>query len=71
MKFYSKVMTRAVIHDETIRVVKEQNYAEIYKSLQDENVQKQKTASELLEIFFGAAMFYNASDIHLEPEEHF
>ncbi len=71
LKFYSKVMTPKLAHDETVRVEKEQNYSEIFNALKDEKAQKAKNASELLELFFGAAMFYNASDIHLEPEDHF
>jgi type IV pilus assembly protein PilB len=71
MRFYSKVMPPAVVRDETIRVEKEQDYTAVLKALQDEAVQKQKNASEFLEIMFGAAMFFGASDIHLEPEEHF
>jgi type IV pilus assembly protein PilB len=70
MRLYSKVMTPKVARDETVRVEKEINYSEVLKTLQDEKAQEQKNASELLEIIFGAAMFFNSSDIHLEPEEH-
>ena len=71
LKFYAKVATPKSTFDETVRVEKAQDFSAILKELADEGVQQKKTASELLTDIFGAAMFFKASDIHLEPEEHF
>jgi type IV pilus assembly protein PilB len=71
LKFYSKVLRPKVATEEAVRVEKEENYAELLKIMQSEAEQKTKNASQLLGIIFGAGMFYKASDIHLEPEEHF
>ena len=68
---YKKVLKPKGVRDETVRVGKEQNYAQVFKELAVEEFQHTKTASQLLEIIFGASMFYKSSDIHLEPEEHF
>jgi type II secretory ATPase GspE/PulE/Tfp pilus assembly ATPase PilB-like protein len=57
--------------DETLRATSKKDYASDLKALQPESSQLQKSATELLEIVFGAAVFYKASDIHLEPEESF
>ncbi len=71
LKFYSKVLRPKVQADETVRVEKEEDYVSLLKNLQPEEEQVKLNASRLLEIIFGAAMHYKASDIHLEPEEHF
>lgn len=71
LRFFSKVLRPKASREEVLRVEKQENYALLLKSLQGEAAQKQKTASEFLEMMFGGAMFYKASDIHLEPEEHF
>ncbi len=71
IKFFSKVLRPKIAQDETVRVEKEEDYAAVLKELKNEQEQSKKTASELLQIIFGAAIFYKASDIHLEPEEHF
>jgi type IV pilus assembly protein PilB len=71
LRFYSKVVRPKMAAEETLRVEKEEDYLTILKELQSEDLQKQKNASQLLEIIFGASMSYKASDIHLEPEEHF
>jgi type IV pilus assembly protein PilB len=70
LKFYSKVLRPKAMRDETVRILKEENYPEVLKSLQDEDAQLKNTATQLLEIMFGASIFYKSSDIHLEPEEH-
>jgi type IV pilus assembly protein PilB len=71
LKFYSKVLRPKAAAEEVLRVEKEENYGEMLKLMQAESEQKKKNASQLLEIIFGAGMFYKSSDIHLEPEEHF
>lgn len=71
LKFYSKVLRPKAQADETVRVEKEEDYVSLLKSLRPEEEQVKLNASRLLEIIFGAAMHYKASDIHLEPEEHF
>lgn len=71
LKFYSKVMKSKAPHDETVRVQKTENYGELIKQMQSEEEQKRRTSTELLEIIFGASMFYKSSDIHIEPEENF
>jgi len=71
VKFYSKVMRPKAPHEETVRVEKEQDFPALLKQMQSEEIQKKKTATELLELMFGASIAYKASDIHLEPEEHF
>jgi len=71
LKFYSKVIRPKAAAEEIVRVEKEDNYAGLLKAMQSEAEQKTKNATALLGIIFGAGMFYKASDIHLEPEEHF
>jgi type IV pilus assembly protein PilB len=69
--FYNKIIRPKIATDETIRITKETNYTEIFKQLAASGAQEKKNATELLEIIFGASMFYKASDIHIEPEDHF
>ncbi|HYV33340.1 MAG TPA: GspE/PulE family protein, partial [Candidatus Limnocylindria bacterium] len=59
------------VHEEVVRVEKEEPYAEILKNLQSEEEQTKLNASRLLEIIFGAGIKMKSSDIHMEPEEHF
>jgi type IV pilus assembly protein PilB len=69
--FYSKVLRPKSARDETVRIEKEGNFVEILKQLADVKEQEKKSATEFLEIIFGASIFYKASDIHIEPEDHF
>jgi type IV pilus assembly protein PilB len=71
LRFYSKVMRPKPAHEEAVRVEKEQDFIAALKILASEDEQKKKNATELMEVMFGASIFYKASDIHLEPEEHF
>ncbi len=71
MRFYSKVLRPKAAHEEAVRVGEGRDFVEEIKILQAEEEQKKKTASELMEVMFGGGLFYKASDIHLEPEEHF
>jgi len=71
LKFYSKVVRPKAAHEEVVRVEKEENYAQLLGGLKDEAEQKKQNSTRLLEVIFGASMFYKSSDIHIEPEEHF
>ncbi len=71
LRFYSKVVRLKAVTEEVVRVEKQQDYKPILKNLQSEDEQKKLSATQLLEIVFGASMAYKSSDIHLEPEEHF
>ncbi|MDE2311561.1 MAG: type II/IV secretion system protein [Patescibacteria group bacterium] len=71
LRFYSKVMRPKAQREETVRVEKQQDFGAALKGLQNETAQKQLSASQLVELLFGAGMFYQSSDIHIEPEEHF
>jgi len=71
MRFYSKVMRPKAAREQAVHVEKELDFVAELKALAPEDLQKKKNATELLELMFGASIFYKASDIHLEPEEHF
>ena len=71
LKFYSKVLRPEVAHDQTVRIDTEKDFSAVLKSLAGPEQQKKQTATQLVETIFGAAMFYKASDIHIEPEDHF
>lgn len=71
-RLYSKVLKPKLTQDEVIRIaIKENDFQKDLDAIKDESAQKRKSASELMEIVFGAALKFRASDIHLEPEEHF
>jgi len=69
--FYKKVLRPEARHDESVRISKQEDYKEIFERFKSEAVQEGMNATEILEIFFGASIFYKSSDIHLEPEDHF
>jgi type IV pilus assembly protein PilB len=69
--FFNKVLRPKSAQDETIRVAQIEDYSKLIKELSEPSIQQTKNGTQLLEIIFGAAMFFRASDIHLEPEEHF
>jgi len=71
LTFYSKVLQPKPLRDETVRIEKEENFSSILKELQSEEVQVKKTATEMIADLFGASMYFGASDIHIEPEDHF
>lgn len=71
LKFYAKVMRPHVQHDDVVRVEKVENYDTLLKQLASEEEQRRYTATNLVSLIFGASLFYKASDIHIEPEEHF
>jgi len=71
LTFYSKVLRPKPVQDETVRVEKELDFQAEIDALKTEEAQKQKSASDLMGLMFGAGLNFRASDIHLEPEEHF
>ncbi len=71
LKFYSKVARPKILADESVRVEKQEDYGKLLDLLKSEDEQKKINGSGLLEIIFGAGMFYKSSDIHIEPEDHF
>ncbi len=71
MVFYGKIIRPRAATEETVRVDKELNFAEILKQLADPALQVKKNATEFLDLIFGASMSYGASDIHIEPEQNF
>lgn len=70
MGFYSKVVTPKPARDETVTADSTQDFAKVLDSIRPEPTQLKINASELLSDIFGGAMFYEASDIHIEPEDH-
>jgi type IV pilus assembly protein PilB len=70
-KFYEKVLRPKSAVDEVVKIETEVDYGEKIKVLQNAEEQKKNNASQILEVIFGAGIFYKASDIHLEPEQHF
>lgn len=71
LKFYSKVLRPKQTRDDSIKILENHSAYEKLAVLKDENIQLKTNASELLQVFFGAAVTLGASDIHFEPEEHF
>ncbi len=71
MKYYSKVVKLKERGDEAVRVETERDYAAEFARLKDPAAQRQLSSTELAEVIFGGSMFYESSDIHLEPEEGF
>lgn len=72
LQFYKKVLRPKEAKDDTVRVEKEMDFFGKLKELNANAAgQAAHSASELLQIIFGAAMFYKSSDIHFEPEGHF
>ena len=70
LKYYKKVVVLKPETSETIRIDPGLSGPQMIKDLASEATTQTKTASELLNNIFGAALDYKASDIHLEPEEH-
>ncbi len=70
-KFFAKILRPTARHEDTVMISGQVDFQKILESLKSAEIQKQKTSSELIDIIFGAAVHLGASDIHLEPEEHF
>lgn len=71
VKFYSKVIRPKAVTQEVINIPNAVDYQKRLKDLSDLDFQAQSTTSQLMADIFGSAVFYNASDIHLEPEDKF
>ena len=71
MKFYSKVLRPKAASEEVVRVEQQRDWPAEIKALQDEAKQKALNSSQMIELIMGAAMSYESSDIHVEPEEHY
>jgi type IV pilus assembly protein PilB len=71
VKFFSKVLRPEVRHEDSIKINSETDFSALLEEIKNPDTQKHKNASEFLDIIFGAAIFYGASDIHFEPEEDF
>lgn len=70
LRFYSKVLTPKPLRDEAVRLNPEIKYESVVEELKQEEAQVGKSATELLSNLFGIAQSFEASDIHLEPEDH-
>lgn len=71
LKFFNKIIRPKEHHSEVVRILKEQDFAAQLKLIQSSTELNPKSATEMLEIIFGASVFFKASDIHIEPEDHF
>jgi type IV pilus assembly protein PilB len=71
LTFYRKVLRPLARHDDIVRIDTEKDYIALFEELKDAAAQLKINASELMDDMFGAGIAYSASDIHLEPEDHF
>lgn len=71
LRLYSKIAKGGTTQDEIIRISKPSDFQKEIADLQSADAQKHKSASEFMEIIFGGALAFRASDIHLEPESTF
>lgn len=67
-KLFPKVVRHAVVKEDGVEVKAEQDYAVALKDLENG---AQISATQIISVLLGAADKHGASDIHLEPEEHF
>lgn len=70
LTFYKNVVTPHAHVIEEVRLSSSQNYVEAATRLKDANLQKGINITELVGNLFGLAMQLQASDIHIEPEDH-
>lgn len=70
IRFYAKVMTPKLQKGEVIVADDKTDYEAVLNLLKEEVAQKKKNSTDLISDMFGIAMFFKASDIHFEPEEH-
>lgn len=71
VKFYSKILIPKSTYSDQIIISKVLDYGKILEEFKKEEIQLSKTPTEFLTDIFAAAMFFEASDIHLEAEEKF
>ncbi|TSC66010.1 MAG: Uncharacterized protein G01um101477_257 [Candidatus Doudnabacteria bacterium Gr01-1014_77] len=67
-KMFPKVVRHIEAKEEGVEVKAEQDYAVSLKELEDG---AKISATQILSVLLGAADKHKASDIHIEPEEHF
>lgn len=67
--FYSKVSKIKTAESQTLKLAVGSNYRAQLETLNNPPIDM--TATQILEIVFGASIELGASDIHLEPEDHF
>ncbi len=70
MRFYGKVMVVKTTFQDSIQIDAAVDYAQALRDLSDAD-QTKTTPLQFLVDFFGAALSFGASDIHIEPEESF
>jgi type IV pilus assembly protein PilB len=70
LKFYSKVLVPQSTYDEVIHVEEGLDFVTGLENLKKPEAQSSLSATDLLKAIFGGAIYMDASDIHLEPEEH-
>jgi type IV pilus assembly protein PilB len=68
-EFYAKVAKPKIIESDIVRLRPGSDYRTQLDTLN--NPPAEMTATQMLEILFGASLELRASDIHLEPEDHF
>ncbi len=71
LKLYVKILKPKASQDQVVRLNTARDFKAELLELKTEESQNNKTPSDFMEVMFGAAIQYNASDIHLEPEEKF
>ncbi len=71
LRLYAKILKPKASQDEVVRLNTQRDFKKELLALKTEDSQAKKTPSDFMEVMFGAAIQYNASDIHLEPEEKF
>ncbi len=70
LTFYKNVVTPHAHVIEDVRLASATNYIEAIARLKDASIQKGTNITELVGSLFGLAMQLQASDIHIEPEDH-
>lgn len=70
LTFYKNVVTPHAHIIEDVRLTSSKNYVSLIADLKDANIQKGTNITELVGSVFGLAMQLQASDIHIEPEDH-
>jgi type IV pilus assembly protein PilB len=70
LNLYKKVIKPKLTQDKILSLNTQTNYQKKIELLKSSANQTSQSASELMEIIFGSALEYKASDIHLEPEAH-
>jgi type II secretory ATPase GspE/PulE/Tfp pilus assembly ATPase PilB-like protein len=68
-ELYAKVAKSKGVESETLKLKPGNDYRTQLKIL--ENPPSEMTATQMLEVLLGASIELRASDIHLEPEDHF